>query len=151
MLRQKNSSVSWRIFDMEFSYLISIFIFAALCWYIGEPLFLGLRGNSAGLEAPVKSVGDLALRKEEVMLTLKELEMDFKMKKISDHDYQTLYAETLQEGSLLVQQMDDAKNNPIKPDVPTKTKANLAQKFCTQCGTALVPQAKFCGECGHKI
>lgn len=30
-------------------------------------------------------------------------------------------------------------------------KAATPAKFCTECGTKVVPGAKFCGECGHKL
>jgi hypothetical protein len=28
---------------------------------------------------------------------------------------------------------------------------NSGQKFCTECGTSLVPGTKFCGQCGHPV
>lgn len=135
---------------MEPGYFIGMIILVVVCWYIGEPLFLGVRKGAVLTGAASKAIRDLELRKEEVMLTLKDLEMDFRMQKISEQDYQLLYAEAVQQGSRLVQQIDTAKNSQTKLDA-NESSVRPAQKFCTQCGTALVAGTKFCGACGHKI
>jgi len=39
----------------------------------------------------------------------------------------------------------------IQPEENEAGKAKKAQKFCTECGERLWPDAKFCGECGGRI
>ena len=135
---------------MEAGYVIGMIIVVVLCWYIGQPVLFGglARAGSAGSGG--KALRDLALRKEEVMLTLKDLEMDFKMKKISEADYRALYSEAVHQGSLLVQQIETTKNAP-ETRRPAESPVKPTHKFCTHCGTARVAGAKFCGECGQQI
>ena len=137
---------------MEAGYIIGLIIFVAVCWYIGAPLLQSSVVTSLRQEGIGKKVLDLALRKEEVMLTLKDLELDYGMQKISEPDYQKLYAEILHQGSELVQQIQTAKTT-VTQSAATATVSAMksTHKFCTQCGSGLVPGAKFCGECGHKV
>ncbi len=136
---------------MELGYIISIAILAIVSWYVGEPLVMGVKSNAGILGVSGNTIEDLALRKEEVMLTIKDLEMDYKMQKISEADYDTLYADAVKQGSVIVQQIKTANETPTPTRSVNTTASAATRKFCTQCGTKLVPQAKFCGECGNKI
>lgn len=127
---------------MELGYILCVLVLAVVLWYIGEPLIMGVRAGSILSDSNTKSMLDLALRKEEVMLTIKDLELDYRMKKISEADHQALHAESVKQGVQLIQQMESAHKTQV---------SGSGDKFCTECGTKRVVGAKFCGECGHKI
>lgn len=127
---------------MELGYILCVLVLAVVLWYIGAPLIMGVRAGSILSDASAKHLLDLALRKEEVMLTIKDLELDYRMKKISEADHQALHAESVKQGVQLIQQMESTQKTPS---------AQAGGKFCTECGCALMASAKFCGECGHKI
>lgn len=126
---------------MELGYILCVLILAVVLWYVGEPLIMGVRAGSV-VDDTAKDMLDLALRKEEVMLTIKDLELDYKMKKISEADHRALHAESIKQGVQLIQQMENTHQTQA---------SNGGDKFCTQCGTKRVVGAKFCGECGHKV
>lgn len=127
---------------MELGYILCVLVLAVVLWYIGEPLIMGVRAGSILSDSNTKSMLDLALRKEEVMLTIKDLELDYRMKKISEADHQALHAESVKQGVQLIQQMESAQK---------VSSTQQGGKFCTECGCTIIAGAKFCGECGHKI
>ena len=73
---------------METDIFLMVLIFAAGFWYLGAPL---MRKSA---QAPVndRSRDNLILQKEEVLLSLKDIELDYQMKKISEEDYKEQYA-----------------------------------------------------------
>lgn len=81
-----------------------LLIFAVCFWYLGTPL---LRREKEILgEDPQREADNLKSQKEEVLLSLKEIELDYRMKKISEEDYKEQYAETFEEGKTILKRMD---------------------------------------------
>lgn len=132
---------------MEFSYFLIILVLVGVVWYVGGPLLAPVMAENTSRATDYNEAEDLRLRKEEVFLSLKDLELDYKTKKISEEDYNLLHNEIFKQGTELLKSSEkiqaDRKSNPIN--------AQKVAKFCTQCGSALVSGAKFCGECGCKI
>ena len=81
-----------------------IILFAGCVWYVGAPLYWATSGSKS--KTASKPLEDLHLRKDEVLSTLKELDLDHRMKKISDEDFESVYAETFEKGKTLLQQIE---------------------------------------------
>lgn len=103
-----------------------------------------------------------ALEREK-MLTLrsiKELEFDRAMAKLSEQDFQEMSARLRARASRLMRQLDAGAGyreqierdlaKRLGPNAPGKAVA-AAGPFCTQCGTKNEGDAKFCKNCGHKL
>lgn len=152
---------------MTIEILITVFIFGFALFYLGVPLIYSKEGaRSEGGERG--QLEELRLKKEEVLSSIKDLELDHRMKKISDKDYQELYQETFQEGTKLLEEIDHAEKNkwkerieadinklateevvPVSQEIAAVTEKK--SHFCHQCGEALVPNSRFCSHCGTKI
>ena len=137
---------------MSLELFILIFLFALAVWVIGSPLYQ--RGTMASMKDSY-NLRDLSLRKQEVIDSIKDLELDYKMSKVSEGDFKTLYDETLKEGASLLAQMDvPLKTKPkakSDQDHPKSSSVKQQPKFCSQCGVELVANAHYCIQCGVKI
>lgn len=138
---------------MSLEILIGILIFVAVYYYLFAPLVSGQPESAQVVRSSADSIENLSLKKEEILLTLKDLEFDHELKKLSDDDFHHIYDETLQEGAQVLRQIDEEKARQEKASsVLTPTSQELkAAKFCSECGERLAASAKFCAQCGTKI
>jgi hypothetical protein len=103
-----------------------------------------------------------ALEREKMLAlrTLKELEFDRSMKKISDEDYREMSTRLRARASRIIRQLDAGAG------YRTKIEADLAKRLeksepepkmraqartCAACQTANDADAKFCKGCGHRL
>jgi len=114
----------------------------------------------------------VALEREKflVLRSIKELEFDFAMRKMSQADFDEMAGLLRQRALGLMEQLDagGGYREQIEQEVakrlgsPDNESARLegegfsrrrdaASPFCTQCGTANDPDAKFCKSCGAKL
>jgi hypothetical protein len=107
---------------------------------------------SGGVEPePVsdRSRAEIERQKMLVLRSLKELEFDKAMGKVSDADFATI-APRLRARAMSL--MKDLENTPL---VVPKSKPAPATKravgFCPSCGTERDKDAKFCKSCGAKL
>jgi len=117
-------------------------------------------------DAPIMIGGRtrVALEREKalVLRSIKELEFDFAMRKMSQADFDEMAGRLRQRALGLMQQLDagggyrDQIAEEVArrlgtaaavPDVPPAADA----PFCTQCGTANDRDARFCKSCGAKL
>ena len=110
----------------------------------------------------------VALEREKALAlrTLKELEFDRAMKKISDDDYREISTRLRARATRIIQQLDAGAGHRArieadlakrlsereagrKADEPGREKA--ATSKCVNCSTANDPDAKFCKGCGQKL
>ena len=136
-----------------------ILIFVGCVWFVGSPLLQVVGSRKKDSSKPLE---DLKLRKEEVLATLKELELDHQMKKMSDEDFNLVFAETFEKGKDLLKEIEDYRlpvdeSSPsegdacVAPTLRTSDVKNVSPKFCHQCGVSLLTGARFCSQCGVKI
>ncbi len=86
--------------------LIAVIIFSLTLWFVGSPLF------KKEEETLISSVNDnLRLKKETVLSTIRDLELDFALKKISDDQYQELKNQAYQEGAEILKKIDKDQEN----------------------------------------
>ena len=117
---------------------------------------------SADLDAPITIGGRtrVALEREKalVLRSLKELEFDFAMRKMSQADFDEMAGRLRQRALGLMQQLDagGGYRDQIEQEVakrlgaPAAPDAPDAPAVCA-CGTANDPDARFCKSCGAKL
>ncbi|MDP2321543.1 MAG: zinc-ribbon domain-containing protein [Acidobacteriota bacterium] len=119
---------------------------------------------SADVDAPVTVGGRtrVALEREKalVLRSIKELEFDFAMRKMSQADFDEMAGRLRQRALGLMEQLDlsGGYRDQIEQEVAKRLGAAAAAEpaaaeapFCTQCGKANDPDAKFCKACGHRL
>ena len=102
----------------------------------------------------------VALEREKLLTlrSIKELEFDRAMGKLSDADWQEMSSRLRARAAGLIKQLDagsgyreqierDLAKRLNEPPVDTSTRGH----FCTECGTKNEGDAKFCKNCGHKL
>lgn len=119
---------------------------------------------SPDVDAPVTIGGRtrVALEREKalVLRSIKELEFDFAMRKMSQADFDEMAGRLRQRALGLMEQLDlsGGYRDQIEQEVATRLggaapaePAAAEAPFCTQCGKANDPDAKFCKACGAKL
>lgn len=115
----------------------------------------------AGLWSGAGNEGPLGIRHREVLLqekalvlrSIKDLEFDFGMKKISEADYADMLERLRARALVLMQQLE---RTPAEVAVQTAgTPADKERRpvvnACARCGTRNEPDAKFCKQCGDRL
>lgn len=102
-----------------------------------------------------------ALEREKLLTlrSIKELEFDRAMGKLSDADWQEMSSRLRARAAGLMKQLDAGAGyrEQIERDVarrlgdPPATAASTRGNFCTECGTKNEGDAKFCKNCGTKL
>jgi hypothetical protein len=103
----------------------------------------------------------VALEREKLLTlrSIKELEFDRAMGKLSDADWQEMSGRLRARAAGLMKQLDAGAGyrEQIERDLakrlaaPPDAKGAAAGNFCTECGTKNEGDAKFCKNCGHKL
>ncbi|MBF0105620.1 MAG: hypothetical protein HQM16_09880 [Deltaproteobacteria bacterium] len=89
---------------MSVAVIISLVIFVLAVWYITQPLLATSSADVA--ETQDHTLADLTLKKNEVLIALKDIEMDHQMQKISEDDYTTFYGESFEQGRILLEKIE---------------------------------------------
>jgi len=117
---------------------------------IGFLLFIRLKDLPA--PAPVSPFQHLDERKAAIYESLRDLQFEYRLNKLSDEDYQTTKKELQME---LAQVM--AETDRIKGELPQPVKVAVApvpvkrKNVCPSCGAEFEKALKFCGECGKPM
>ena len=94
---------------------------------------------------PVTARQALERDKALVLRSLKELEFDRAMGKVSDADYSDISQRLRAKAIVLMQDIDRAGNDPVPAPAPRPATA------CAKCGTANDRDARFCKNCGREL
>jgi hypothetical protein len=102
----------------------------------------------------------VALEREKLLTlrSIKELEFDRAMGKLSDADWQEMAGRLRARAAGLMRQLDAGAGyrEQIERDLAKRLNDSQADtsahsNFCTECGTKNEGDAKFCKSCGHKL
>jgi zinc ribbon protein len=114
----------------------------------------------------------VALEREKALSlkSIKELEFDRAMGRLSDSDWKEMSGRLRARAARIIRQLDAGSGyrDQIERDLATRigekqddarsakgedtrSAKALAERFCTQCGTANDTDARFCKSCGHKL
>jgi hypothetical protein len=114
-------------------------------------LFLTLRISDKQLpptesETPMKPLEEAKVR---IYESLRDLQFEYRVGKLSDADYQASKQALQQELARVLQQMDEVGGSPsaAKAAPAVKEKGNV----CPHCGATFKEKLKFCGECGKAM
>ena len=144
--------------------LLSLVVFAAAAVAAAalRTLVPFIRGAEA-LAVPLvagRARGAIEREKALVLRSIKELEFDHAMGKVSDQDFADMGLRLRTRAAGLLRQLDAGASysSQIEQELarrlataaPEQAEAR-AGRFCTQCGAATAAAAKFCGQCGHKL
>jgi len=105
-----------------------------------------------------------ALEREKlfVLRSIKELEFDRAMGKLSENDWQEMSGRLRARAARLIRQLDAGASYRSQverdlvarlgaaPEAPAENAADVA-RFCGECGAARDTDAKFCKQCGAKL
>jgi hypothetical protein len=114
--------------------------------------------------------GAIEREKTLVLRSIKELEFDYAMGKLSDQDFSEMGARLRLRAGGLLRQLDVSTDyaaqiekelsvrlaaagmpGPSAASSLPGTEGASVPRFCSQCGTALEPAARFCSQCGHRL
>lgn len=99
---------------------------------------------------------DLEDRKQNIYATIKDIEFDYQMGKLSEEDFHALRQQYKDEAVQVLKELDKAEMKKGKKKVSGrkisgKQQAENAAGFCWVCGTALASRDKFCPNCGTNL
>jgi hypothetical protein len=145
------------------SIILLTVLMAAVC-LVGIAALRAVRPLVSPEEDRTAMVGErtrVALEREKLLTlrSIKELEFDRAMGKLSDADWQEMSGRLRARAAGLMKQLDAGAGyrEQIERDlakrlaIPPDPKARTAGYFCTECGTKNEGDAKFCKNCGHKL
>jgi len=120
---------------------------------IGFLLFI--RFKDLPQPAPVSPFRHLDERKAAIYESLRDLQFEYRLNKLSDDDYQTTKVELQKELARVLAETDRIKGQmgqPVKAAAvaaPPVVEAAVVQKpACAKCGAQFDNKPKFCPECG---
>lgn len=148
--------------------LLSLVVFAAAATGAAalRTLVPFARGSETGTVPLVAGRARAAIEREKtlVLRSIKELEFDHAMGKVSDQDFAEMGLRLRTRAAGLLRQLDAgaAYATQIEQEIARRlSEAGIAAgveagrprpgRFCTQCGTATADAARFCGQCGSKL
>jgi len=130
--------------------LISLLVSAI----IALPILQARQGRGRGqIDPNFHRSNDLEDRKNTIYASIKEIDFDYQMWKLSKEDYEELRTNYKQDAINVLQEIDALSNKRAKKraskgqKVTSKTKV----KFCWHCGSSLSQSSKFCVDCGTEI
>jgi hypothetical protein len=143
--------------------LLSLVVFAAAA--VGAAALRTLVPFLRGQETAVPIVAGrarAAIEREKtlVLRSIKELEFDHAMGKVSDADFAEMGARLRTRAAGLLRQLDAGASYTaqIEQELARRLAASAGElretrpdRFCTQCGTRVTADARFCGQCGHRL
>ena len=111
--------------------------------------------NKKYLSSKNGHLNQLRLQKEQIYDSLKDLEMDYQMGKISQRDYEEMKTNYKVDAISILKAIDIEKgiksSKSNKPSRTTKKTASGKTFFCQECGTKNLQTHKFCLNCGFKL
>jgi len=127
---------------------------------IGTIVFtLFVRRQDLPEPAPVSPTAHLEERKAQIYENLRDLQFEYRVGKLSDHDYQQTKLDLQRELAAVMAEIDRVKAEiaagKIPAPAPELVKAPAARapaKFiCPSCKAEFAQPLKFCGECGKPM
>ena len=125
--------------------------------YVLLPLFRE-GGNNLDVELLAETELDRLLdRKGVVYKNVMDLELEYKMGRLSEADFRRLDAGYKQEAALILQEIDKIGSSgnldaSIERDISARKEKPVAEQLrCPSCGAQIVAGKKYCADCGHRL
>jgi hypothetical protein len=118
---------------------------------------LGVRPKDLPAPEPVSPFIHLDERKAAIYENLRDLQFEYRVGKLSDHDYQQTKQDLQKELAGVMAEVDRIKGElgvqaqvqPVKPKAPKPAKSDI--NTCPHCQAHFDKPLKFCGECGKPM
>ncbi len=139
--------------------VVMIVLIVGAGYWIVSPLLRAVRSDGASDSKRDEELQQLEIRKEGALATIKELEFDLNMGKISDEDYEALKEQYTDDAVGYMKEIEELETGAKKPikkiDKELEQNIRAFRKkpgiFCTQCGTPASSDDKFCAKCGERL
>ena len=149
-------------------YIITVFLFLGAVYWIVRPLLHPEQLQDAFAPALNERIDQLTLQKEATYATIKELEFDLSMGKLSEEDFEALKKQYSLDALKYMDEIDQLQaskmgktnrsdkalkdNTKQETSTPHKTGSTLETNvFCTQCGKKADIKDTFCSNCGSEL
>jgi len=149
------------------SVIIFGLLIGACCWII-KPLLREDGGQNGFTPKPENILEELKNKKEGAYATIRELEFDLSMGKLSEEDFQILKRQYVQEAVGYMKAMDklqsqhatiskltdtDLEEEIEQEDLGSRTHESTKEKYiyCTSCGRKAAVERRFCAACGSNL
>jgi rRNA maturation endonuclease Nob1 len=133
-----------------------IIILASVLAIVVIAFILGVRTRDLPEPEPESPFRHLDDRKAAIYESLRDLQFEYRVGKLSEEDYQTSKRDLQKELAVVLADVDKLKLQlglngvrpaPVKPAKPEKA----AGTVCPSCGAKFERELKFCGECGKPM
>jgi hypothetical protein len=133
-------------------------------FFVLAPLFKEPKGNLE-MELLAETESDRLLNRKAVLYgSLKDLELEYAMGRLSDADFHELATGYKNEAAAILQRLDQLGESQ-NPDSATEKKMALRKSKrhdssakeardssrCPSCGAQIIPGKKFCADCGRRF
>lgn len=112
------------------------------------------RGGDAAAQTPTR-LRELERDKQAVLKSIREIELDHQMRKISDADYHDLVQRYRGRAMRLIRELDAGGNFRTLIEQELKSRVAAAETAmphaCPRCAVTNDPDAVFCKKCGQKL
>ena len=140
------------------SYVFAILIMAAIFWYVSFPLFRKIPYG----QIPDLSEKDLKEQLQDEKLqtfqTIRDLEFEYQMGKLSSEDFHALRKAEVTKGLSILNTIKGksdlraySKSKQTDQVQKDKTKRLIETNFCPTCGKEVGFEDRFCRVCGKKL
>ena len=117
---------------------------------------LGVRAKDLPAPEPVSPFAHLDERKAAIYENLRDLQFEYRVGKLSDHDYQQTKQDLQKELAAVMAEVDRIKATlgvqaQVQPVKAAKPLPKATAIVCPHCNAAFDKPLKFCGECGKPM
>jgi rRNA maturation endonuclease Nob1 len=135
-----------------------IILLGALLAIVVIVFILGVRQKDLPEPEPESPFRHLDDRKAAIYESLRDLQFEYRVGKLSEEDYQTSKRDLQKELAVVLADVDKLKaqllaqgglNGAVRPAAPKQVKATGT--VCPSCGAKFEKELKFCGECGKPM
>jgi UDP-N-acetylenolpyruvoylglucosamine reductase len=99
-------------------------------------------------ETPIRPLEE---SKSRIYESLRDLQFEYRVGKLSDEDYQAAKAELQKELARVLAQIDEFTSGAPKAAPPAASAKTADPYHCHSCGATFKEPLKFCGECGKPM
>ena len=128
-------------------YIVLVILFLGSGYFIIRPLLHPEQLQGSLAHTVNERIDQITLQKEATYATIKELEFDLSMGKLSEEDFEAMKKQYTLDALKYMDEIDHLQAS----EKGETTLPAMASVFCTQCGEKADPQDSFCANCGNEL